>query len=449
MSKPKFPMVVKRGHTIVKIYLTPTRGCEAFTVVHYLGDRRQRKTFADLGVAKTEAERIANSLSTGELNVLTLTNQDGLAYARAVEALKPTGVPLEMAAMQFTEAHKLLEGASLLEAARFYVKQNPHRLPKKLVPEIVAELLRAKEADGMSVVYLKDLRGRLGRFAEAFKGAVSFVTSAEIEDFLRGLKDKGNDQQKAGKPLSGKSRNNYRRAIGTLFYFAESRGYLPKGMAQVDSVAVAREDETDIEIFTPGELMAVLESAEPALVPFLAIGAFAGLRHAEIQRLDWSEVRLDDGFIEVKASKAKTASRRLVPILDNLKQWLAPHRQAEGKVCEYANVSKQLMWLAEAVDAKLKEQDSKTGFAWKHNALRHSFISYRVSAIQNVAQVALEAGNSPRMVFSNYRELVRATDAEKWFAITPEAVEAAKRQRSEDGSQRPANVVALPKAAAA
>ncbi|MHB8519506.1 MAG: hypothetical protein ACYDH9_01995 [Limisphaerales bacterium] len=42
--------------------------------------------------------------------------------------------------------------------------------------------------------------------------------------FLRGLKDKGNDQQKAGKSMSGKSRNNYRRAIGTLFYFAESRG---------------------------------------------------------------------------------------------------------------------------------------------------------------------------------------------------------------------------------
>ena len=35
--------------------------------------------------------------------------------------------------------------------------------------------------------------------------------------------------------------------------------------------------------------------------------------------------------------------------------------------------------------------------AWKHNALRHSFISYRV------AKVSLEAGNSPRMVFSNYR----------------------------------------------
>src|SRR6185436_16268032 len=69
--------------------------------------------------------------------------------------------------------------------------------------------------------------------------------------------------------------------------------------------------------------------------------------------------------------------------------------------------------------AETAEIEGWTAFAWKHNALRHSFISYRVAQIQNVAQVALEAGNSPRMVFSNYRELVRSADAEKWFAITP------------------------------
>jgi hypothetical protein len=58
-------------------------------------------------------------------------------------------------------------------------------------------------------------------------------------------------------------------------------------------------------------------------------------------------------------------------------------------------------------------------FAWKHNALRHSFISYRVADIQNVAQVALEAGNSPQMIFKHYRELVRSADAKAWFSIAP------------------------------
>jgi len=72
--------------------------------------------------------------------------------------------------------------------------------------------------------------------------------------------------------------------------------------------------------------------------------------------------------------------------------------------------------------AETAELEGWKPFAWKHNALRHSFISYRVAQVQDVAKVSLEAGNSPRMVFSNYRELVRTADAEKWFAVTPEAL---------------------------
>lgn len=45
----------------------------------------------------------------------------------------------------------------------------------------------------------------------------------------------------------------------------------------------------------------------------------------------------------------------------------------------------------------------------------------------------LEAGNSPRMVFSNYGELARAADAEKWFGITLRRWKQSKRR-----GQRPA-----------
>lgn len=55
--------------------------------------------------------------------------------------------------------------------------------------------------------------------------------------------------------------------------------------------------------------------------------------------------------------------------------------------------------------------------AWKHNALRHSFISYRVAETQDVNRTALEAGNSPNVIFSNYRELVTPDDAKAWFNV--------------------------------
>ncbi len=86
-------------------------------------------------------------------------------------------------------------------------------------------------------------------------------------------------------------------------------------------------------------------------------------------------------------------------------------------------------------------------FAWKHNALRHSFISYRVANVQDTAKVALEAGNSPQMIFRHYRELVRTAEPQAWFAITPETVATAKKAR--ETAANPGNILALPVAAAA
>ncbi len=42
------------------------------------------------------------------------------------------------------------------------------------------------------------------------------------------------------------------------------------------------------------------------------------------------------------------------------------------------------------------------------NVSRHSFITYRIAIVKSADQVALEAGDSPSIIFKNYREL--ATD---------------------------------------
>jgi len=114
---------------------------------------------------------------------------------------------------------------------------------------------------------------------------------------------------------------------------------------------------------------------------------------------------------------------------ENLAKWLAPHAKPEGRVVPFENVNKQIGWLVEDTNAGLKaaaENDNKNPepakpVEWKKNALRHSFISYRVADIQDVNQVALECGNSPAVIFKHYRELVRPGEAKKWFGIQPDA----------------------------
>ena len=116
----------------------------------------------------------------------------------------------------------------------------------------------------------------------------------------------------------------------------------------------------------------------------------------------------------------------MIPILPNLAAWLKDNWQDEGPICQYAFMGPEFAELAKRVNAarKLKAQDKGQPtevpvFKWKHNALRHSFISYRVATVKNVAEVALEAGNSPQMIFKHYRELVRPDAAKAWFAIVP------------------------------
>ena len=61
----------------------------------------------------------------------------------------------------------------------------------------------------------------------------------------------------------------------------------------------------------------------------------------------------------------------------------------------------------------------RLGIQWKRNALRHSYISYRLAIVPDTARIALECGNSPGVIFTNYRELTTPEQAKEWFSIVP------------------------------
>jgi integrase len=90
--------------------------------------------------------------------------------------------------------------------------------------------------------------------------------------------------------------------------------------------------ETAIGILTVDQNARLLENSSAELMPYVAIGAFAGLRRAELERLDWREVDLQSNLIEVTASKVKSARRRFVKIQLNLAKWLQPYAQLSGNV---------------------------------------------------------------------------------------------------------------------
>jgi len=446
MKTAKFPIVVREGSVTVKIYRIPSNGGDSYTLSYYQDGVRKRPTFNSLQAARDEANVVVNRLGKTDVDVLTLNSADRSAYLRARQLLDPLGIHVESAAAEFVRAKQVLGEVPLLEAAQYYVKRHPTRIPPRPVAVVAEEMLKFKQSDGLSSEYLRHLRGDMNRFAAAFHGNIGTVMGPDIDKWLRGL------------GVSPRTRNNLRASVQTLFAFAKAQRYLPKDHDEIDSVLLAKPGPSEIEIFTPKEIAEILANAEDRLIPFLALGAFAGIRSAEIQRLEWTDIHFDAGIIEIRAAKAKTASRRTVPILDNLRAWLMRHRREAGLVCDGLDTKNEIPSLVQTInearrlvwskanrvsEAQLKKTEKQVrldsakpktkappgaetakiegwpAFAWKHNALRHSFISYRVAEIQNVAQVSLEAGNSPQMIFKHYRELVRPTAAKEWFAILP------------------------------
>ena len=306
---------------------------------------------------------------------------------------------------EYLECAEVLQpfGATIRDAVNFYV---PHLKAMKrscTAAQLVDELLKVKEADGASKRYLSDLRSRLNQFSEIFDGkAVAEITSREIDEWLRSLSDK-----ETGKRLSPITRNNFRRVLIVAFNFARDRGYCLENPAA--KTAKAKIIEGTIGILTVDETALLLEKAPLDVVPFVAIGAFAGLRRAELEQLDWKEVDLQSGLIEVIASKAKSARRRFVRIQPNLSKWLHPHALLSGNVTP----PKYRELLDNAREAAEIEE-------WPHNALRHSFASYHLARFNDAGALALELGHaSAHLVFQHYRQLVRPKQADRFWNIMP------------------------------
>jgi integrase len=289
-------------------------------------------------------------------------------------------------------------GKTLTDATSFLVSHLKASERSITTAALVEQLIATKEADGMSERYVQDLRSRLPRFAKRFDGRmVATITATEIDNWLRALE------------VGPTTRNNFRRTLVTMFSYAIARGYATSNPAE--KTAKAKVVDSPPGILTVQQTARLLEAASPELLPYVAIGAFAGLRRAEIERLDWSDVHFDDNLIEVTAQKSKTARRRFVKIQPNLREWLLPVRKHTGKVTPI-DLRNQLD--AARASAGITE--------WPDNALRHSFASYHLAHFKDAAALALEMGHSDSgMIFNHYRQLVRPKDAERYWNIRPVA----------------------------
>jgi integrase len=408
LPSPRKPLkLVPAGSVVVRIYGKKNSDGEKlgpFTIAWRDSAQAPRRRAmrsqwkSALSFAETKATRLANNEAWRD----SISQLDWQVYTESVETLSRAGLP----------ARSLLDAAQLLASSALRTPAPPVRT----IPDLVTDLLQDKTGL-IGARWRRALKGHLDRFSQSFTGPLHALASADINAWLRQL------------AVGPRSRHNYRAAIEQLVRFAQANGQLDRSWKELDHVPDPKLKPIEIKILSPEQctkLLAARQAAEEngraqrSLVPFLALQAFAGVRHEEMRGekalLDWRNIDLDARQVYVPKTVAKTGRDRTVPMSDNLAAWLAPYLKRNGPICELSNTSSALCRAKKSAGLACGKNQTR-------NTLRKSYISYRLALTKNAAQVAEEAGNSVAKIRTNYGRPLPVTEGKRWFDIWPTQAE--------------------------
>ena len=295
-----------------------------------------------------------------------------------------------------------LEKVALHDVVNQYAENLQRSYEPLTMEDVTDRMLTTLKAENKSVRHVDSLRYRMKPFLDEYGDwMASNITTEIINDFL------------IHAPVGAQSKIHYRRALHQVMECAISLKATSDN--PVKAAMKPKVDKAEPRVLNPQQVASLLTSAEGGIQAGLAIHFFAGLRRSEVERLDWSEVKLDEGLIEVKGKKAKGARRRLVPISDNLRQWLLPLAEVKGSIAgsgyEFRKGSEEARGLAEITD-------------YPHNAGRHSYASYHVALHDDAGKLAANLGHTDAaLLYTYYRTLVTPKDAETYWSITPQQLD--------------------------
>ena len=363
--------------------------------------KRNRRAIADLTEAKREARRIARDLADGRAAMVSISTKE-LSY--------------------FKDLEKKMGGAPLSEAVNLWLQTSENKLPKITVNEIVKEMLNIKLNDTfIEKRHKQTLQVRWGKFEKAFDGRViSSIKAKELDSFL------------ANPEWQPRTRQHYRGAVSMIFDYAKRKDYLePDKDHQAEKTETIRVNEARLESWSVEDMTLILKHATKRTIPWLVLGAFAGVRSAEIERMSWEDIDWSSNLILIKGklvggSKSRANNDRAIAMTANVKVWLSPFRTYKGNILKslgVGDINKDIYNAINEVTHKIQKE--KPLFTWKQNANRHSFATYYLAMTGDPATTALAMGNSPTMMLRRYKSIqvegktVTRAMAEAYFAILP------------------------------
>jgi integrase len=359
--------------------------------------KRQRKTFAKKSDATAEAKQINRDQEQKESAHKIIRNKIG------EDAAKLDAAKLRDAA----DALTILKGFSTLsDAARFYMKYAKPDGGEITLKDCLEKFTKDRTDSGLRMVTIKGYATKVKTMNRALgeNALVNTITPQRFKEWL------------SGHTTNQGTRKAYIRTLHAFFQFAVNEKYTVENPVQN---LTAKADKTPTTYLTPdaaAKLLGAAQEHDPKLVPYIALGLFAGLRPAEIHGqktehapLDWQDIHLrgKNPHIDIKPKQDKNREGRFVDISANLMQWLTTHAEKSGPI-EYTR------WRYESIV-------KKSGVKVPKDVLRHSFGTWHWAMHRHEGETAIQMGDTIKTVKKHYvNQRVTEENAAKFWGITPE-----------------------------
>jgi integrase len=290
-------------------------------------------------------------------------------------------------------------GIGLLEAAEQVLQWKRSREKSVTFKSMFESFIDAKKGK-RSAPYLTALRCTLPRFAVLHQKLACEVTASEIEHQLAGM--------------TPSVQNAFLRYLRAVFNFGIRRDWCvenPVKRIEMHSLKMRK------EILTNSEITALLKAVcdnNFELLPYHVLCIFAGIRPKEVERLAWSNINMEEGFIEVPDEKSKTAIRRIVEMEPLLARWLDYYVQKGGSTSDDVTPSSNLR-------QRLRTIRKAAGFKrWPQDAPRRTFASCWLAVHSDVNRLNNLMGHtSPEMLWRHYHKAVTQKQAKSFWKIEP------------------------------
>ena len=338
------------------------------------GTKKHRKWFPSLREAQAYAEQINIKLKNEGLTGFSLSKENQVDAEKALRILKSK--------------------ATLSEACEYFMRFNKLSGVNKTISTLIKEFLDEKDKqhmrgeDGASERTVNDYKHRLGLVNDEFGNLK--IDELREETFINWTDSRGDAR--------GLIRN-----VKVMFSFAVEKKYLPENpmkkktpKSTIDKPSVLDDKHWRSLVLTAlaTQDQKVSKRGEPIdMLAYVTLGLWCGLRpEAELKRLDWSDVNIDDGLVNIH-DDWKVKIGRLVTIPDCAKELLKQCIRQKGPIINQKNFRRRWHWLRQTADVMS---------AWDSDIMRHTFASMHYGYFGSKNKVVNELGHCNKSMLRHY-----------------------------------------------